>query len=74
MRKELNAEDRIFVSPRGVGFHIDIVASSTATVRLAVIAGDGKVVLDEFDVPREKALDAIEHPTLYSEKYREALV
>lgn len=73
LAKELQPEDRIFVSPRGVGYHIDILSATATVVRLAIIARDGRIVLDEFDVPRERALDAMTHPSLYSDRYREAL-
>jgi hypothetical protein len=66
--------ETVFVRDAGVGYHIDIESTTETTVRLAVMAGNGKIVLDSFDVPREKALDAIHHPALYSAKYREALV
>ncbi len=69
----LNSEETIFVRNAGVGFHIDIEGVTATTVRLAVMAGNGKIVLDSFDVPRAQALDAIHHPALYSDKYREAL-
>lgn len=65
--------ETIFVRDAGVGFHIDIEEVTDTTVRLAVMASSGKIVLDSFDVPRERALDAIHHPALYSAAYRRAL-
>lgn len=63
----------IFIRDAGGGFHIDIESVTASTVRLAVLAEGGKIVLDSFDVPRERALDAIHHPARYSEPYAEAL-
>lgn len=65
--------ERIFIRSLGTGFHLDIESVTTTTIRLAVMAENGRIVLDAFDVPREQAYDAIHHPTLYSKLYRLAL-
>lgn len=67
------ADPPIYIRDAGAGFHIDLESITPKIVRIAVLAGNGKIVLDSFEVPREKALDAITHPARYSELYAEAL-
>lgn len=65
----------IYTRDCGVGFGLNIdPAEQDGFMVMTIFAQNGKIKLDEVLVPKDKTLDAINHPVFYSAKFREALV
>lgn len=57
----------------GDGIRIDLSWDVADKVRLDIVALNGKIQLDTFEVPVAQAMDAFNHTARYSEPYTEAL-
>lgn len=62
-----------FLTRTDGGFRIDLHWNEPDKVQLCVIAADGKLQLDAFEVPVEEAMEAFHHTARYSEPYTAAL-